>query len=306
MRTAAFSSVLFSLLFCSQNVLAAMQSKPSDDLRAMTFNVRFPNPEDGSNRWSLRAPIFIETIRRAAPDIIGTQEIFSNQAHDLISALPKYQWFGVDRFGAHRDEHMGIFYRTDRLQLIRQGTFWLSQKPNEAGSMSWGEALPRYVNWGVFKTKTQHPYQFLLLDTHLANRDDEDRTARLESARLILQYLAQLPADLPIILTADLNSSATDTPHQLLATVLTDAHATAKKVSGPVGTFHDFTGRPQARIDFIMSRGFVASSVHTDDFHRGSHYPSDHFPVEAVLHRMTGAGFASGVVQSDQPKGEKH
>ena len=172
--------------------------------------------------------------------------------------------------------------------------------------MSWGEALPRYVNWGVFKTKTQHPYRFLLLDTHLANRDDEDRTARLESTRLILQYLAQLPADLPIILTADLNSSATDTPHQLLATVLTDAHATAKKVSGPVGTFHDFTGRPQARIDFIMSRGFVASSVHTDDFHRGSHYPSDHFPVEAVLHRMTGAGFASGVVQSDQPKGEKH
>ena len=305
MRTAAFSSVLFSLLFCSQNVLAAMQSKPSDDLRAMTFNVRFPNPEDGSNRWSLRAPIFIETIHRAAPDIIGTQEIFSNQAHDLISALPKYQWFGVDRFGAHRDEHMGIFYRTDRLQLIRQDTFWLSQKPNEAGSMSWGEALPRYVNWGVFKTKTQHPYRFLLLDTHLANRDDEDRTARLESTRLILQYLAQLPADLPIILTADLNSSATDTPHQLLATVLTDAHATAKKVSGPVGTFHDFTGRPQARIDFIMSRGFVASSVHTDDFHRGSHYPSDHFPVEAVLHRMTEAKFASGGVHSDQSKGDK-
>lgn len=287
MRVTPIISILFSLSLSYLANPATVYASAKSDLRVMTFNVRYPNPDDGPNRWSLRAPMFMKTISQAQPDIIGTQEIFYQQGQDLVKALPIYQWFGVDRFGGHQNEHMGIFYRKDRLQLIKHGTFWLSEHPKKAGSMSWGVALPRYVNWAIFATKTQQPYQFLFLDSHFANRDVEDRLARLRSAQLILKQLPQLAQGRPVILTADLNSIDNDQPHRLLASQLVDAWASSPHSSGPKGTFHDFTGHAQARIDFIMTCGFKAQSVRVDDYHQGSHYPSDHFPVEAVLQPST-------------------
>jgi endonuclease/exonuclease/phosphatase family metal-dependent hydrolase len=48
-------------------------------------------------------------------------------------------------------------------------------------------------------------------------------------------------------------------------------------------TFHDFTGTPDRRIDYLFLRGFTADTVTTDSYHRGRTYPSDHFPVEALV-----------------------
>lgn len=44
-------------------------------LRVMTFNVRFPNPNDGANRWELRRDLMVRTIREQYPDVLGTQEL---------------------------------------------------------------------------------------------------------------------------------------------------------------------------------------------------------------------------------------
>lgn len=48
-------------------------------------------------------------------------------------------------------------------------------------------------------------------------------------------------------------------------------------------TFHDFTGTPDRRIDYLFLRGFRADAIATDTWHRGKTYPSDHFPVRATL-----------------------
>ena len=77
----------------------------------MSFNVRLPRAEDGPNRWEARRDLFVETIRRADPDIIGTQELWKIQGDYLVAKLPRFSWFGIDRRGGHGDEHMGVFYR---------------------------------------------------------------------------------------------------------------------------------------------------------------------------------------------------
>lgn len=257
------------------------------DLKVMTFNVRYPSPDDGVNIWPQRRHIFVETVRHFAPDIMGTQEIFAGQAQDIVISLPQYRWFGVDRFGGHSNEHMGIFYDARHIVLSEHGVFWLSEQPNVSGSLGWGATLPRYVNWGVFEVKNTSPSQqkrrFLFLDTHLANRDVEDAVARRHSVQLILEKLPHLSQGLPVVLVGDFNSAPEDEAHQMMRRSLMDVWEHTLNKAGPSGTFHDFTGKPQAMLDYILVRGFTPQSVRVDTRHEGGHYPSDHFPVEAIL-----------------------
>jgi endonuclease/exonuclease/phosphatase family metal-dependent hydrolase len=271
----------------SLSTLALIGAAPAGtrELRVMTFNVRYPDPDDGPNLWQHRRDLFVRTVRQAHPDLIGTQELFQSQGDDIVRALPRYRWFGRDRFGGHANEHMGIFYRTDRLRLISHGDFWLSPTPATPASLGWGATLPRMVNWGVFETLGQRRFRFLMIDTHFANRDDEDEEARRRSADLIAARLPALAQGLPVILTGDFNAAPESVAHRRLAAVLADAWDTAPSRQGPTGTFHDFTGTPQQRIDYIMTRGFTARDAQVLTTHDRPHYPSDHFPVIADLTR---------------------
>lgn len=253
----------------------------AEPLKVMTFNVRYASDE-GAQRWAVRRPVMVELIRRAAPDVIGTQELLQRQGDDIVAALPGYRWFGRDRRGGHADEHMGIFYRTDRLTLIDQGDFWLSDTPEVVGSQSWGTDLPRLASWAVFETREAKPHRFLFVDTHLPHRD-QDGEARDKAARLILSRLPDLATGLPLVLAGDMNARPDTAAYRTFAGALTDAWDSAKRREGPMLTFHDFTGTPDRRIDYLFLRGFKADTVTTDTYHRGKVYPSDHFPIEATL-----------------------
>ncbi|MFD1034451.1 endonuclease/exonuclease/phosphatase family protein [Sphingomonas hankookensis] len=250
------------------------------DLRVMSFNVRYPNPDDGPNRWEARAPILIDTIRVADPDLIGTQELYQRQGDTIVRALPHWRWFGRDRRGKHADEHMGIFYRSDRLRLVRHGDFWLSDTPDRVGSSSWGIDLPRMVNWGEFVRADGR--RFVFFDTHFPHRD-VDAGARTRAADVLLARMRTIAGRLPVVVAGDLNAQPDSAAYRAFAATLTDAWQTASNRSGPVLTFHDFTGTPDRRIDYVFVRGLrpVSARVATD--HRGPRYPSDHFPVVVDL-----------------------
>lgn len=255
----------------------------AQDVRVMTFNVRFPNPDDGANVWPARRATFIRTVREADADLIGTQELFQSQGEDLVRALPRYRWFGRDRYGAHRNEHMGIFYRRDRLRLVRSGDFWLSDTPETPGTMSWGANLPRLVNWGVFETIGAAPCRFLMADTHFAHRGGEDDAARDRSAALIVERLPTIAKGLPIVLTGDLNTTPDSDAYRRLTAMFADASRGARTPGGPAGTYHDFTGTPDRWIDYILVKGFRPLSATVLTTHDGARYPSDHFPIVARL-----------------------
>jgi endonuclease/exonuclease/phosphatase family metal-dependent hydrolase len=255
----------------------------AETLRVMTFNVRYPNPGDGADVWTARRALFCETVRNAAPDLMGTQELFYDQGEDIVRALPEYRWFGLSRRGNREDEHMGVFYRPDRLKLLDSGHFWLSETPDKPGSMSWNVSLPRMVTWGIFEL-TASGRRFLYYNTHLAHRN-EDEEARQASARVIQARLSAADPKMDFLLTGDFNSPADGGTYKVLAPPLRDAWKEAVARTGPEGTFHGFKGKPgPARIDWILFRApWKVQKVETLDSHKGERYPSDHFPVLAVF-----------------------
>lgn len=248
-------------------------------LRVMSFNVRLPLASDGANRWEARRDLFVETIRSAAPDIIGTQELWKIQGDWMMDRLPGFAWFGADRRGGQGDEHMGVFYRRGRLRVIELGNFWLSRTPMVPGSISWGHRYPRMATWGLFETVPERR-RFWFINTHFPHRA-EDEAARQKAAAQIAAWVAARPAGDPVVLTGDFNSPPDGLSHRILSSGLTDAWLAAPERAGPEGTSHGFTGVARRRIDWIMARGLEPLRVRTIDRGEGSLWPSDHFPVLA-------------------------
>lgn len=252
-------------------------------LRVMTFNVRTTiGVNDGPEAWPKRRGLLVDTIRQARPDVMGTQELSERQGTDIVNRLPDYAWFGLDRRGGHSDEHMGIFYRRSRLTLLSMGNFWLSETPDIVGSNSWHTPYPRMATWGLFADKASHQ-RFYLFNTHLPYRA-EDEPIRTKEAQVLLDQIARINAEgLPLVLTGDFNTTPASGTYALIAQTLTDIRAAAPISAGPNKTFHNWTGTADRRIDWIFERGFTPLSDATLTTHHGTLYPSDHFPVLAVL-----------------------
>ncbi|MDJ0275461.1 endonuclease/exonuclease/phosphatase family protein [Sphingomonas sp. 2R-10] len=264
--------------------LASALPAMARDLTVMTLNIRLPADGDGANRWELRRDLTAATVGRADPDVIGTQELFKRQGDDLVARLPRYRWIGVGRSGTGRadDEHMGIFYRADRLQVERWGNFWLSDTPDLPGSISWGHPYPRMVTWVIFREGDGK--RFAMFNTHLPYRA-EDEPAREKGAALLASRIPAIAGDLPVVVTGDFNTVPESATHRKLEQGLTDAWTATRQRSGPEATFHGFTGKPDRRIDWIFARGFTLRAVRTIDTRRGALFPSDHYPVVATLRR---------------------
>jgi endonuclease/exonuclease/phosphatase family metal-dependent hydrolase len=250
----------------------------AQDLRVLTYNVRYPAKGDGPDLWNLRKDILIRSIAEAKPDLMGTQELFELQGNYIVAKLPEFAWFGLSRRGNHEDEHMGVFYRKDKLKLIDSGNFWLSPTPDVVMSSAWGMSLPRMATWGLFEI-TSSRKRLYFVNTHFPHRREDD-AARLECAKVLEAFLAKLPKGIPIVLTGDFNTDASGTAYDLLTKDLKDA-----KPANAGGTFHGFKGTPgTARIDWILYRGKLdlkgAEILKTNEQGR---YPSDHFPVAAAF-----------------------
>ena len=273
------SALLPACLVLACASCATTPKSTSLPLRVMTFNVRVPVASDGINDWDHRRDLAAQVIRDADPDLVGTQELVRRQGDDLVAALPHTAWFGRGRHGDDSDEHMGVLYRTDRLRVLASGDFWLSDTPEVPGSITWGNLYARMVTWARFE-RIADGATFTVYNTHFPYRD-EDAPARLRCAQLILSRLQALPADEPVLLIGDFNTTPDTDVHALLASWLTDARTAAPTREGPDDTWHAFTGNADQRIDWIFVRGLQPRSIRTITDHRGPVYPSDHFPVVA-------------------------
>jgi endonuclease/exonuclease/phosphatase family metal-dependent hydrolase len=252
-------------------------------LRVMTFNVRYPSPDDGPNRWELRRDLLVSTIRDKPPDLVGTQELFFEQAQYIVGKLPEFAWFGISRRGNHEDEHMGVFYRKESLRLLDSGNFWLSETPDAPGSMSWNVSLPRMVTWGLFELK-QGGRRFYFFNTHFPHRREDDQ-ARLECAKVLAERIGKSPKEVPLILTGDFNTVPDSPPYALLSGELRDSRLAAERRVGPDGTNSGFAGSTTGRrIDWIFYRGALRA-LESETIVKGQEgrFPSDHFPVTVLF-----------------------
>jgi hypothetical protein len=63
-------------------------------------------------------------IRNRQPEVFGFQEVLRGQLYDLKDALPLYNHYGVgDQNGRGQGEFAPVFYRSDRFDLLNNGTF---------------------------------------------------------------------------------------------------------------------------------------------------------------------------------------
>ena len=271
----------WSLVLAGLLGLASMQARAADPLSVMSFNIRLPAESDGVDYWETRKPLAVRMLREQQPDVIGLQELVKAQADYLVRELPQYAWFGRGREADGGGEHMGVFYRKDRLKVIESGDFWLSDTPDVAGSITWGHPHPRMVTWALFEQRSDGR-RFYLFNTHLPYRD-EDEAARLKGAQAIARRLATLPDDVPVVLTGDFNTTPDSDAHAVLAGILQDAWTTAPRVEGIDATFHGFTGKADRRIDWIFVRGAQLESITSVTTRWNNRYPSDHFPLVATL-----------------------
>ncbi|MGX5728924.1 endonuclease/exonuclease/phosphatase family protein [Pseudoxanthomonas beigongshangi] len=280
-RLAALLLVLSTAL---TGLAASAAENAAAPLKVMSFNVRLPTDADGDNRWQARKDILVDTVRAQHPAVFGTQELFAEQGDYIVRHLPGYAWFGVGRRGDAEgagDEHMGVFYLRDELKVIESGDFWLSDTPEVAGSITWGNLYPRMVTWALFE-RIADGRRFYFFNTHLPYRD-QDEPIRERGAALLLQRVSALPADVPVVVTGDFNTGPESRVHALLTGDLVDAWERSGQRSGPEATFHAFSGKADRRIDWILVRGFDVGPVATVTDQQNGRYPSDHFPVVAEL-----------------------
>ena len=254
-------------------------------LSVMTFNMRYDNPEDGQNNWRFRRERVAGVIKAQEVDVLGTQELLSNQFNDLSGLLTGYQGVGVGRLdGAESGEYCAVFFRKDRFTLLDSGTFWLSETPEVVGSLGWDGACERIATWVVLRDRDGR--ELFFIDTHL---DHVGQVARDEGVSLLMKRIETLSGGRPVILTGDFNSEpgSSVVAHVQKDGVLRDAKAIAAQRSGTDWSFSDFGQIPEAErplLDYIFVSGDIEAvryEVLPDIFAGG--YVSDHAPVMAVV-----------------------
>lgn len=273
------------MLFLFFSLALMVHEVKSQELTAMSYNIRYDNPGDGRDSWDQRKDFLIAQIAYHAPDVVGTQEGLLHQLQDMEGGLDGYAFFGRGRDqGDDQGEHTAVFYNTARLELLKEETFWLSETP-EVPSKGWDAALNRVCTYGKFRHRPSGR-EFYLFNTHF---DHVGKTARSESVGLILRQVARVnSAGLPVVLMGDLNLEPDSAPIRQLGDSMDDAFALAGQTAyGPPGTFNGFdcTQPVTRRIDYIFigpGDFTVRSHAILSEF-TGLGFPSDHFPVLARL-----------------------
>ena len=284
-------------------------------IRVLSYNVRYDNRNDHHDAWYARRDGVLGLVRFHRPDVVAFQEPLPAQRADLREGLPEYTFVGRGREPGGDGEGCPIGVRTDRWRVVDDGTFWLSETPNDP-STDWDAAHPRIATWAMVEPRespdgpaARGTEPLLIGNTHF---DHVSSRARRESARLLAERIPQLaagggdPGDASrdVVLVGDLNTTPGSEPHRILTGAvpdtdsaerradLRDAVADAEIRHGPTTSVTDFVRLiDDRRIDHVLvSPGIESEAAATlaDRDDRGR-YPSDHLPVLVRLRRHSGA-----------------
>ena len=284
-----FAIPIFLLSFQEANLIVPTKSENSS-IAVLSFNIRYNNPKDGTNAWPHRKDKVAGLIRFHKVEIVGLQEVLIDQRDELINLLPEFACLGVGRTdGKEEGEFAPIMYLKERFNLLDDGTIWLSETPS-IPSKGWDAALNRIVTWGKFEDNKTGEI-FFFFNTHF---DHRGKTARKESARLLLNEIQNIALESPVVVTGDFNFESGDIPYEVLtetpgSTVLYDAQYLSEQAHyGPVSTYgggFDEACKTGKKIDYIFTKNQVNVKRHgvlTDSW--AGICPSDHMPVYGEIY----------------------
>lgn len=275
--------ILFlSTFLCAALSLSVWAAKPKApaELNVMSYNIRLGTADDGTNSWKYRFPATYDMLVDQHPDIFGVQEAYDFQIEFILQNLPQYKALGVGREdGKHEGEHMSVFYNKKKIQVLKWGTYWLSETP-EVPSKGWDAMCYRTATWVLAKDKASGK-KFYFVNTHL---DHRGKTARKEGLALIVKRIAQMnPEGYPMVLTGDFNVRPDDPCLEDLDKIMASARVDAEK-SDDTPSYNGW-GKKTSVIDYIYHSGFSKCTefkVVTKPY-SGFTYVSDHYPIRATL-----------------------
>jgi endonuclease/exonuclease/phosphatase family metal-dependent hydrolase len=249
-----------------------------------TYNLRYDNRGDSGNLWVNRAPIQSNLIRFHDFDVVGIQEGLINQLEDLSKSLPQYTRYGIGRDdGKAAGEHSAIYYKKDKFKLLKRGDFWLSQTPDQPGKGWDATCCNRICSWVQLQDIASKKI-FYFFNVHF---DHQGVIARIESAKLMIEKIKTIAGNTPAVFTGDLNGGRNSDCYKYIANagVIKDSYDLAGFTYENNGSFNSFrTPRGMEVIDHIfVTKQFTVKKwgILTDTYF--GKYPSDHFPVMAVV-----------------------
>ena len=131
--------------------------------------------------------------------------------------------------------------------------------------------------------------------------DNSAEKARVQGAWLLRRKIDEIANGAPVIVTGDFNTDSDTTPYQLLVRgpeqwrgYLVDTYRKLNPESNREGTRHNFFGGHGGdRIDWIITtNNFTTLDADIDRTSYNGRYPSDHFPVTAVVKLRAGSPYA--------------
>ncbi|MCL4867081.1 MAG: endonuclease/exonuclease/phosphatase family protein [Gemmatimonadales bacterium] len=270
-------------------LVTATGASAQQSVTVLSYNVRYGTAQDGAHVWPNRRALVIDLLRDHAPQLIGIQEALRFQLDEIGAALPRFREVGVGRSdGKTAGEYAAILVDTTRFTIIGEGTFWFSDTPEVPGSMHWGNRITRISSWARLVDR-------LTADTvriYNVHWDHESQPSRERSAALLLERMATDagPND-RLLLTGDFNADETNPAFQALLAdrrvPLRDSFRTLHPDAAVVGTFNGFRGDlGGGKIDAVLvGEGWEVVQAGIDRRWVGGRWPSDHFPVVAVVRR---------------------
>jgi len=278
------------LLVCFGTLLSACAVNTGEEqLKVMTFNIRYDNPRDSLNAWPNRKEMAVGAIIENEIDIAGMQEVLIGQQRYLEENLVGYDNYAVGREdGVAKGEMGSVFFLKERFEVLDKSTFWLSETPDSVGSKGWDAVLPRIVSWVKLLDK-ENKRELFFFNTHFSHVSDK---ARLNSAELLVSRVANIAGNNPVIITGDFNCTNDSGPYSVIIDAdnglpaLYDTHYISE--NGHFGGLNTINGFGRSKKDAIIDYIFCNSSfdVLTHGIlviEKEGVYISDHYPVVAEL-----------------------
>jgi endonuclease/exonuclease/phosphatase family metal-dependent hydrolase len=250
-------------------------------VKLISSNIRFDNPKDQHNDWNGRRLLLSKCLNDFSPDIIGTQEGRKGQLEDLEGLLINLKKETTNRDWIPERMYPTIFYNPKTITILASGDIWLSTTPEVRGSISFDSTFPRLFTWIRAKNLD---FDFFFINVHL---DHGSSNTRICQAKVLIQEAKRLNfQNLPIIIIGDFNEGPSGEVKSIISNAFPVYDPWEKLGFAEEGSHHRFQGplKDSLRIDWILcDKSLPCEEIFFDKTQNASIYPSDHYPLKAVI-----------------------
>lgn len=240
-------------------------------LTIISQNIRCANDPDGHG-WEDRKPRIKALMDQYHADVVGFQEIRPVWLEFLETAFGEtYEIYCQYRTTTGKPEGPAIMWKREKFELLKKGTFWLSDTP-EKESDGWDTlGYPRNAVWVTLRER-ESGKTFTYINTHFGFGDE----GQVKSAKVIYDHIGR--CNMPALVTADFNMKPDAPAYAAMTEKLTDLNmATARD---PEITYHAYGAKDGCLIDYIfLTEEFKPLTYRrmTETF--DGKFPSDHYGI---------------------------